>query len=80
MCSSDLFNPTVTVPFALPTAGEVSIVVFNTLGRTVFEQQSTFSSGRHMVTIDGSALSSGVYLLSVSHNGTNQIQKVVLMK
>jgi Zinc carboxypeptidase/Immune inhibitor A-like, MAM domain/Secretion system C-terminal sorting domain len=74
------FNPTVSVPFALPTAGDVSIAVYNTLGQMVFEQVSTFNAGSHTVTVDGSSLSSGVYLLSVSHNGASEVQKVVLMK
>ncbi len=74
------FNPTVSVPFALPHAGDVTIAVYNTLGRLVYQQAGVFNAGHHSVTVDGSSLSSGVYLLSVQHDGVSEIQKVVLMK
>ncbi|MCB2211893.1 immune inhibitor A [bacterium] len=74
------FNPTVTVPFALPAAGEVTIAVYNTLGQTVYEQANVFNAGTHQVTVDGSALASGVYLLRVNYNGLADMQKIVLMK
>ena len=58
------FNPSVTVPFAVPEAAQVEVVLYDVLGRRVAVlANGLFDTGRHMVRFDGSNLASGVYVL-----------------
>ena len=58
------FNPNVTVPFALPDAAHVEVVLYDVLGRRVAVlANSLFDTGRHTIRFDGSDLASGVYVL-----------------
>ena len=53
-----------TVPFAVPEAARVEIVLYDVLGRRVAVlANSLFDTGRHTVRFDGSDLASGVYVL-----------------
>ena len=58
------FNPTTTIPFQLPEASHVKIVVYNTLGRKVAElTDNDYQAGDHKVTFEGSNLASGIYFI-----------------
>ncbi|MBZ0265902.1 choice-of-anchor D domain-containing protein [bacterium] len=76
------FNPTVTVPFALPENGEVTFSVFNLLGQQVFTASRTYEAGHHRYLFDaGQAnLVSGVYFLQVHYNSNVEMQKLLLLK
>lgn len=78
------FNPTITVPFALPADGEVTFVVFNILGQQVMHQAGTYEAGYHRFIFDaGKAdfdLGSGMYFLQVRYSDQVQVQKIVLMR
>ncbi|MBZ0265903.1 T9SS type A sorting domain-containing protein, partial [bacterium] len=78
------FNPSITVPFALPAVGEVNFTVFNVLGQQVFKSGSRFEAGYHRflfdATANGSELVSGVYFLQVEYQGQMKTQKLMLLK
>ncbi len=78
------FNPTVTVPFALPENGEVRISVFNVMGQEVFSAIPVYEAGQHHFIFDsnsaGRALVSGMYFLSVQYQDQISTQKVMLLK
>ncbi|MBZ0266417.1 carboxypeptidase regulatory-like domain-containing protein [bacterium] len=78
------FNPSVTVPFALPKAGKVSFEVYNVLGQQVFSQERAFEAGVHRFLFDtqtkGHDLVSGVYFLNVQYQGQTRTQKLMLLK
>lgn len=78
------FNPTVTVPFSLPQAGEVSIAVFNVLGQQVFNQTQNFEAGTHQFIFNAHSMNldmvSGLYFLQVQFKGQVNTQKVMLLK
>ncbi len=78
------FNPTVTVPFALPSEDEVNFTVFNLLGQQVYHASRNFQAGNHHFVFNveemGLNLVSGIYFLQVQYQGENHIQKVMLMK
>ncbi|GBE29622.1 hypothetical protein BMS3Bbin04_00642 [bacterium BMS3Bbin04] len=76
------FNPSATIEIALPDAGQVNVVVYNTIGQRVETiADASFQAGWHSFTIDGSALASGVYFVKVDVIGqSTQMQKIVLMK
>lgn len=61
------FNPTTTVQFDLPAAANVSVEIFNILGQKVLSvPERSFAAGAaRTFEIDGSLLSSGMYLYRV---------------
>jgi len=75
------FNSRMLVRYALPEASIVNLSVFDLTGRQVMEftseQQAT---GVHAITVDGEALTSGIYFVELQTNGQISKRKVVLMK
>lgn len=76
------FNPTTTVRFTLPKNGEVSLIVYNSLGQKVMKviNNKLLSAGSHYITMDMSGFTSGVYFYSLKQRNNTQIQKMVLLK
>jgi|GEM_PF-4705706 len=76
------FNPTLNVEVALPESGNLSLAVYNLLGKEVAVlNQNQLSAGYHSFVFDGTSLSSGVYFIQASVPGKLEtIRKVVLMK
>jgi hypothetical protein len=75
------FNPTTTINYTLDAFSDVSLRVFDLLGREVAMlvdgQQSV---GRHEVQFDASGLSSGMYIYRLEANGLTITRKMMLMK
>ncbi|MCB2212961.1 T9SS type A sorting domain-containing protein [bacterium] len=75
------FNAAMTVRYSLPAAAKVNLSVINLLGRTVAELSGGLvRAGVHEVMWDASALSSGVYFLSLNVGDERLLEKVVLLK
>lgn len=76
------FNPTTTITLEVPSAAKVEVELFNLLGQRVAQLASQkFEAGWHPLTVDGSQLASGVYLVRARMPGQAvQVQKVVLLK
>ena len=75
------FNGVTTIRFSLAWAMEVTLEVFDTLGRRV----STLATGRrdpgtHAVRFDSAMLPSGVYFAQLRGEGTNVTQKMILLR
>ena len=75
------FNPTTNIRFEIPTQGNYSLRVFNTIGQEVATLVSgQLSSGVHNVTFDASKLSSGIYFYALTGSNVNITKKMILMK
>ncbi|MFU8811922.1 MAG: family 16 glycosylhydrolase [Balneolaceae bacterium] len=75
------FNPSVTIAYELPAAGDVRILVSDILGRTVSVlQNQSQSAGRHTVNFDASELGSGVYYVRMISGQFTQTRSVTLIK
>ena len=77
------FNPSTTISFTLPQAGEVKLAVYDILGRITGAQQcapTVYGVGEHQIPFDGSGLSSGIYLVRMEAKGNVQTSKIVLLK
>ena len=80
------FNPATTISYQLLNPGEVSLVIYNTLGqqvRTLVQSRQNF--GTYQVTWDskdalGQPVSSGVYFYRLISNGTVQTHRMLLLK
>jgi hypothetical protein len=73
------FNKQTSFNINLTEESSVSVDVFNTVGQKVWSKAAeTMSPGKHMVTIDGSSLSAGVYFYRVIANGYAVTQKMIV--
>ncbi len=75
------FNPTTKIQFSIPQAGNVSLKVYNTLGREVATlKNEKLSVGTHNVTFEAGNLSSGVYFYQLRYKGQVVTEKMLLIK
>lgn len=75
------FNPSTVVPFQLAASSNVTIQVYDMLGRNVSTLVNEFMpAGDHSVRFDGSGLSSGVYMIRMIAPGLQQTRSVTLLK
>lgn len=77
------FNPTTNIAFTLPTNENVSLKVYNALGREVATLvNGVRQAGSHEVTFDASGLSSGIYYyrLEAKNSGVSIAKKLTLIK
>jgi len=75
------FNPTTTIRFELPQQQQVSLRVYDILGREVAQLVNEVrSAGMHTITFDASRLSSGVYLYRLEAGNTSFTRRMMLVK
>ncbi len=75
------FNPTTNIPFTLSASSHVYLSVYNLLGQKVATILDTnYGAGKHTVSWDAKAFSSGVYIYQLKVNGLSQNKKLVLLK
>jgi poly(beta-D-mannuronate) lyase len=75
------FNPATTLRYSIPQRGNVSLKVFNSLGKEVKELVNQEQpQGTYQIRFDASALASGVYYSTLCFNGMTATQKIILMK
>lgn len=79
-------NPIAQITYRLPERGEVSLVIYNSLGQQIrVMTQGSRSAGYHTVTWDGtdgngSSVSSGVYLYRFASQGLVETRRMVLLR
>ena len=74
------FNPVTVISYNIPVSGNVSLKVFDMLGREVRSLVNNFvTSGSYSVNFDGSSLSSGIYFYKLEADGISG-QKFVSTK
>jgi hypothetical protein len=75
------FNPTTEIGFELARSGNVTLAVYDMLGREIARIADGFmAAGFHSISFDGSALPSGVYYYRLQSLGTTQARKMLLVK
>jgi predicted outer membrane repeat protein len=75
------FNPLTRINFSLPTADNVSIKIYNTLGQlveTVLEEK--LPAGLHGIDFDGNNYASGMYFYQILTSNNVQVKKMMLVK
>ena len=75
------FNPITNISYSIKDAGLVNIRVFDVIGNeiaTIVNEEK--NPGKYEVTFDASALSSGVYLYTITSGSFMQTRKMLLMK
>jgi hypothetical protein len=75
------FNPTTKIQFAVPVKSAVKISLHDVLGREMREiYNSEVDAGMHEFVLDGSELSSGVYLVRMLAENLQKTIKISLLK
>ena len=77
------FNPATTIRFQLPQAEQVTLRVFDVLGREVAAllDNTSLAGGEHTVRFDASGLTSGVYLYRLEAGASFvQTRRMILVK
>jgi hypothetical protein len=75
------FNPTTTIKYDLPFASEVSLNIYDILGRKVKELVNTKQqAGRYEIQFDASSLASGVYIYQLVAEKFINSKKMILLK
>lgn len=75
------FNPSTKITFSIPKDGIVTLKVYNVLGQevaTLINQQ--MKAGTYDVDFNGSKLSSGVYLYSITADNFTSTKKMIMLK
>ncbi len=69
------------VVFALPAPSEVSLAVFDALGREVARlAEGAFEAGEHRARLDASALPAGAYVVRLQAGGVTAARGVTLVR
>lgn len=75
------FNPMTTISYTLPSAGSVSLKVYDLLGKEVATLINGYQqSGTYSVTFNASTLASGVYFYRLEAGRHTLVKKMVLLK
>lgn len=75
------FNPVTTLRYGLPESANVTISVYDILGKRIATLTEGYKeAGYHKVDFDGSNMSSGIYFYQVESGKFREIRKMILMK
>lgn len=75
------FNAEATIPFALPSASNVRVELFDILGRDVATIENNFyPAGTHTIRWNSSTVGTGVYLLKLTTASDQRVVKVISLK
>ena len=75
------FNPSTKIRFDVPNSGNVSLKVYNELGKEVSTLVNSFkNAGSYEINFDASVLSSGIYFYKLQSEGLSSTKKMLLVK
>ena len=74
------FNPSTTISYQLPKAGNLTLKVFDILGREVATLvNENVEAGKHSINFDASNFSSGMYIYKLQSANFVQTRKMILL-
>jgi len=75
------FNPSTHISYSIPKASEVSLTVYDVMGRQVSVLVSEYkNAGYHQVSFDASHMASGVYIYQLHTNSELITRQMILVK
>jgi len=75
------FNPSTIIKYQLSEASQVSLKVYDVMGRKITTLVNRFQDkGSYYITFNASGLADGVYFYRLNTNGTEHISRMLLMK
>jgi len=75
------FNPNTVISYSLPSASNVKLIVYNTLGQSVKVLENGFkNAGNYSINFNASDLPSGIYFYKIEARQFSQVKKMMLIK
>jgi len=75
------FNPSTTINYSLPKAGNVKLTIYNAIGSKVATIVNEYKpAGNYSVQFNGSNLASGIYLYRLESGNYSAVKKFILLK
>jgi uncharacterized protein (TIGR02145 family) len=75
------FNPNTVISYSLPSASEVKLIVYNSLGQTVRVLENGYkNAGTYSVNFNANELPTGTYYYKIEAGQFSQIKKMILLK
>ncbi len=74
------FNSQIRIEFALPSAADVSLAIFDINGRAAMSTQRNFLAGAHQIAWNAEGMPAGVYFLKVASGDQVKTEKMLLVK
>jgi hypothetical protein len=75
------FNPTTTINYSIPKAGNVQLLVYNTLGEVVNELvNEQHNEGTYSIDFTAQNLPSGIYFYRITYEKKSILKKMILLK
>jgi hypothetical protein len=75
------FNPSTNIEFALPKSGQVSLIIFDVLGREVGTLlDKRMEMGRYSINFNAARLASGVYFYKLQTSDYTETKKMMFIK
>ena len=75
------FNPSTKISYSIPQSGNVSITIFNELGKEVITLVNGFkNAGSYEINFNASDLSSGIYFYRIQSGNYADTKKMLLVK
>jgi hypothetical protein len=75
------FNPTTTIQFSLPQAGDVSLKIYNLLGEEVKTLVDEYrQAGKHSAQFNANNLASGIYFYRIQAGSFVETKKMILLR
>lgn len=75
------FNPSTTITFSLPKRSNVSLILFDLLGKEVMKiANGNYDAGKHYITINVSSFSAGIYFYKLQTEDYSQTKKMIYLK
>lgn len=73
-------SATASVDLEVQKPGDIKITIQDMVGKNVFEQQTKYSTGKHTVTWDATALRPGTYVVRVEGHDTHETRKLIITR
>ena len=75
------FNPTTHMNFSISNSGNVSLIIYNILGKKISTLVNSFlKAGTYSIEFDASKLPSGIYFYELRANSFMEVKKMILEK
>ncbi len=75
------FNPSTSIKFSVPTAGNVTVKVYNSIGAEVMTVvNKDYAVGNYVELVDMSSFSSGIYFYTLTSGNFKDTKKMMLVK
>jgi hypothetical protein len=75
------FNPNTVISYSIPSASNIKLIVYNTLGQSIKVLESGYKqAGNYSINFNAFGLSSGIYFYKLEAGSFSQIKKMILIK